>query len=354
MITGYDARGKRKYKYDITEKDPSGKQIRVQRRGYTSYEDCKAAEDHVSSAIRSGNFEEGFEMKTTNKIESKIMLVTPQMAKEWLDKNLSNRNISIMIVNRYANDMKAGKWAVSPHGIVFDPDGNLLDGQHRLCAVIESGCPVKMVIITGADPGSKWFIDIGRKRGGNAVAEMLGVKNSSGISAMVQRIGEILTGAKTKRELPNDIAMEIYSRIGSDLPDYYRACINFCNAGSVKKSASLAAIYWLCCITYGNTKTNAVFEKIVAGYGLTPKSREAYVRKNVIMTPYIPGSKHNPGEGDLMRLTRAIVPIMAKGNTVESAVRSFRAAVAVIGIVELYENGFTRSSNLYNSVARKR
>ena len=308
-----------------------------------------------NSQAKRHNMKEKTEMKTKTPIEMKmdVFLVTPSMARAWLEKNVCNRAISRLTVNRYANDMKTGKWVVTPHGIVFDSDGNLLDGQHRLTAVVESGCSVRMTVITGVDANSKWFLDIGKKRNGSAMADMLGIKNSRDVSSVVQKVGEILTGSKTKRELPNDVMKEILGIIGHEISDVIPEIASYCKAGSVKKNSTLTAIYWLCKIHYGEEKTSHVFSRIIAGYNLTPKSKEAIVRKKVILAPYVPGDKTDPGEGDLMRMMRAIMPLMANGNTVEAATVGFRSRFHLLGLVNLYEDGFRRSGDIYNALPRK-
>ncbi len=53
------------------------------------------------------------------------MLVTPEMAKEWLMHNTHNRPVSRTTVEKYARDMKAGKWFYTNQGIGFDTTGTL-------------------------------------------------------------------------------------------------------------------------------------------------------------------------------------------------------------------------------------
>lgn len=82
-------------------------------------------------------------------MDFKVMNITPGMAKEWLaNNNNSNRNIKIVAVERYARDMKNGNWELTSSPISFDASGNLLDGQHRLMAIVQSGCTVKMTVAT--------------------------------------------------------------------------------------------------------------------------------------------------------------------------------------------------------------
>lgn len=94
------------------------------------------------------------------------MTVTPVMAANWLDHaNSRNRPISQAVVDRYARDMRGGRWRLTHQGIAFDPNGVLLDGQHRLWAVFYAEVPVEMHVWFNVSPDSLMVIDGGRGRG---------------------------------------------------------------------------------------------------------------------------------------------------------------------------------------------
>jgi hypothetical protein len=76
--------------------------------------------------------------------------VTPQLAAEWLSSNTFNRTISTPLVKKYANDMAAGFWTLNHQGIAFDDSGTLVDGQHRLSAVVMSGVTIKIMVTYGS------------------------------------------------------------------------------------------------------------------------------------------------------------------------------------------------------------
>lgn len=78
-----------------------------------------------------------------------FMQVTPEIAKRWLTRNPRNRVARPATVARYARDMAAGKWHLDGSPIRFDATGTLLDGQHRLAAIIES----EATIITAVNQG---------------------------------------------------------------------------------------------------------------------------------------------------------------------------------------------------------
>lgn len=91
------------------------------------------------------------------------MVVTPDTAKLWLEKNNpKNRKINFERVYTYANDMKNGNWDITGDGICFDEQGVLLNGQHRLSAVVCSNTPALFLICTGMPRSINY--DSGRKR----------------------------------------------------------------------------------------------------------------------------------------------------------------------------------------------
>lgn len=76
-----------------------------------------------------------------------IMSVTPKMALAWMEKSVcKNRSLRTGMVMKYAGDMLEGRWVLNGETIKISSTGQVLDGQHRLWAVIESGCIVQMAV----------------------------------------------------------------------------------------------------------------------------------------------------------------------------------------------------------------
>ncbi len=98
------------------------------------------------------------------KIITKIIDITPDMAAEMLEKNTMNRQISQLNVTRYANDMASGEWDMNGETIKIAEDGTILDGQHRLWAIIEAGISVTMLVVYNVPKTVITKIDIGVPR----------------------------------------------------------------------------------------------------------------------------------------------------------------------------------------------
>lgn len=75
-----------------------------------------------------------------------IEVITPEIAKEYLKHNRKNRKVKPKTVETYARDMARDAFITTHQGIAFDTDGELLDGQHRLLAIVVSGKPVTMMV----------------------------------------------------------------------------------------------------------------------------------------------------------------------------------------------------------------
>lgn len=92
-------------------------------------------------------------------------VVTPAKASEYLKRNKCNRTLRESVIKRYASDMAAGKWRVTHQGLAFDRRGNLLDGQHRLHAVILSQVTVRMAVTRDLPADANDGLDSGLTRG---------------------------------------------------------------------------------------------------------------------------------------------------------------------------------------------
>lgn len=91
-------------------------------------------------------------------------LVTPRMAEEILSRNTRNRPLRAGVVERYARDMAAKNWKHNAMPIRIARDGTLMDGQHRLWAIIESNTPTDMIVLDGLPEDAIDTIDNGANR----------------------------------------------------------------------------------------------------------------------------------------------------------------------------------------------
>lgn len=106
-----------------------------------------------------------FPLNFKTSVRTAVETITPEMAVIYLENNFSNnRNISWVKVKAYVEAMKRGEWELINDAICFDDKGKLINGQHRLAAVRESGIAVEFLVTRGLPRSSASKMDIGRKR----------------------------------------------------------------------------------------------------------------------------------------------------------------------------------------------
>jgi len=122
---------------------------------------------------------------------SVVMEITPEIAAEMLTHNIGNRRLRTTAVLQYASDMAAGRWHADADGpIVFDWNGRLINGQHRLYACIEAGVSFTARVNRGADPSSYDVIDQGARRSAADALTNHSIANAKLVASAYRLINE--------------------------------------------------------------------------------------------------------------------------------------------------------------------
>ena len=121
-------------------------------------------------------------------VRSRVQTITPERAAQLLAANTTNRPVSRAVVRSFAQAMRRGEWMVTHQGIAFDTRGVLVDGQHRLAAIIEADVPVELTVFTEVGEGTFDVLDTGKRRSGADVLAIEGEKSSTMLAAMVRTV----------------------------------------------------------------------------------------------------------------------------------------------------------------------
>jgi hypothetical protein len=117
-------------------------------------------------------------------ITTNIEKITPKIASELLLNNHSaQRNVSLAHVTNLSNQMKSGLWKTNGESIILDGKSNILDGQHRLRAVVMSGVTIDFLIVRGVNPECFTTIDGGMKRSCGQIFTIAGVSDGNNFAA---------------------------------------------------------------------------------------------------------------------------------------------------------------------------
>ena len=121
----------------------------------------------------------GSDTKGTN---PKVVLLTPEEATRLLEYNTLNRPLSDRHVKRIANQILSGKWRFNGDTIKISEDNQVLDGQHRLWAIVEAKIAVQTIVVRNIAREAFATIDTLRKpRSGADVLALNGVTRHSGM-----------------------------------------------------------------------------------------------------------------------------------------------------------------------------
>lgn len=95
---------------------------------------------------------------------AEFMWITPEMAMDWLERQEGNRSVSDDHVAKFRRDMEASRWHIVPQGIGLDENGMVVDGQHRLWAIVLSRITQELLVVRGITREASKAIDETRKR----------------------------------------------------------------------------------------------------------------------------------------------------------------------------------------------
>jgi hypothetical protein len=166
---------------------------------------------------------------TSEQISFGLEDITPALAHAYLAGNKSNRALSIKAVDRYAADMANGQWPLTHQPIALGPNGELVDGQHRLAAIVKANVTVRFFVAryatVEAANAARLRVDLGRVR---RVGDMLeigkfsargqGKRTASIVAAMYSlETSTLPTVAQTSYRYANERAgVDFAAALGSD------------------------------------------------------------------------------------------------------------------------------------------
>lgn len=175
-------------------------------------------------------------------IKFTTMKISPSTAETLLKTNNNNRVKSKYQIRNYAREMKLGRWNLTAEPIMVTADGELINGQHRLEAVVLSGMHVDFTVATVPDTSTFRVLDMGRKR---SHADILGIPKSiaNSLNVILNTVNEF------KPPSAHDVSTLERSYIGSllyEIDDYVKPKGRTWGKTQIKVACALAIIINRC------------------------------------------------------------------------------------------------------------
>lgn len=200
-----------------------------------------------------------------------LMLITPEIAAEFLLKKTDNyRTVTQSVVNMIAASITKGQWKINGATIRFAKDGRLLDGQHRLLAIIKSGIAVASFVIFGLEAESDITIDMdGQLR---KLSDHLSKTEDINCTLLAPVLKSLVTYAKGTFYSKSDrISGSSAVKILEDYPLIRQAVVKFSKKNLITTASVLAVCYFIIRMKHPNDVSfvNNFFDRLVHGDKLT-------------------------------------------------------------------------------------
>lgn len=198
-----------------------------------------------------------------------IVNVTPALAAQWLIGH--NRHLRPSVWQRYARDMAAGNWQMNGETIKRTTQGETIDGQHRLKAIVETGCTVPMVVVADLPPQAQETVDRGLPRNIPDALRLRGEKDVNNLAAAISQVIVMQSSAPTTSDFwPSTTeALEFLE----SHPSIREACQV---GGRVRKAlrtpSSTAGAVWFLAQEIDSDDADAFFNALIEGANLPSDS----------------------------------------------------------------------------------
>lgn len=154
--------------------------------------------------------------ETMPEVKVELVDVTPEMADQWLRRNKHNRRFRTGVANKYTRDMAHGLWMFNGEPIQIDWNNNILNGQHRLTAVVKSHTTQKFLVISNLPPEAQDTMDSGAKRTPGDVLSLRGFRDGRTLASIGRMALQVELSPNVARESRNWTTGEITQRIERD------------------------------------------------------------------------------------------------------------------------------------------
>lgn len=220
------------------------------------------------------------------------MTINPGMAEVMLERNETdewkNRPTSRSGLERFSKAMAQGRWHYTAETIVFSETGKLLNGQHRLNAVIMSGAEVDALVAFGVHDDAFKYMDTGVTRTAGHIFAIEGVPNYNWAAAVSRLVYSYTTNKRWSGNAHNSTGLALDS---DQLYAFYMEHQGIQGGYSIARkigaehliSQRWAGFLYYICALRSRSEADEFFEKVATGVGITnSREPEHLLRKRMI------------------------------------------------------------------------
>lgn len=174
-------------------------------------------------------------------------IMTPERAKELLKTNENNRNLHANKIEKLMYDIRNGEWHLTHQPIAIDKFGKLIDGQHRLSAIVATGIDCEMMIAYNAEPSEK--IDVGASRKDKEALMMAGIiqKGTPEYSPVTYPIISFIYQRNFGENAVTKLTATVKHKLYLKYQEYIDPLVKIANCNKNGRSRSAPILYAMMC-----------------------------------------------------------------------------------------------------------
>lgn len=119
-----------------------------------------------------------------SEVNISLEMVSPARAQYLLTMNTNNRKANKDRIAQLSRHLRNNEFRFNGDSVRISSEGVILDGQHRLYAIVDSGVSAPLLIVDGLRPDALQTIDQGRPRTATDISVLRGVRIKNHTTAM--------------------------------------------------------------------------------------------------------------------------------------------------------------------------
>jgi hypothetical protein len=209
---------------------------------------------------------------TDRRHQPMFVTITPALADEWLKRvPETQRSVRDDAVERFKKDMLGGRWATDYSPYRFDKHGKLIDGQHRLWAIVEANVILtEQAVVFGMDPNDYETLDQGTKRTFADTLKYYGYTNTLLLSALTYRYWYWKKSQDMRKGNVKPVQHELLPLVRAHEDEMSAALkVGSRITGHVKPiTNSVASLCFMLCNRVDEGDAKEFFDRLIDGQGL--------------------------------------------------------------------------------------
>jgi len=217
-------------------------------------------------------------------MKTEVRTIDADIASSILKKNPNNRKLSNNHVRFLAKQMTDGLWKFDGQPIRLDRYGRLLDGQHRLNAIVTSNTKQEFLIVTGLHEDTFKTMDTGKNRSAGDVLSIEGYKYHNELSFIAKFIINFDNGSRAQAGNGRISNSEVLSWVEKNptLESVLRQAESFKDSFSNVLTRSFISSLILLFNRYNVIQSEDFMRRLCTGLDLEPNSPIFILRKKLI------------------------------------------------------------------------